>query len=284
MPNPFRRSGRAEHNTGEWLAETVGLCAHITEEWADLNPGGFALIGEIGEGKTAALDSWRHHTAQRRPDDRLFALTAGNLGADALQLEQVLLNALIDALGMTAFDAALKALNLAGQGRADALRQDEIFALIQQMLVDVEFGIHCLIDECQGPSEWFDAEGVPAGDFYTWAGKLKSLAEAFRRGNSSLVITITRSPWEQLPAYCQDRFIPLIAQPPSATEIHQLLERGLEEAEEGPRALGEGVAAWLFESDNAPNFRVLHDQAFRAWRRASWADSATLEVAHFQAG
>jgi len=283
VPNPFRKRGRAAHRAGEWLAEDVGLCADIRAEFEDQDPGGVALIGDIGGGKTAALDLWRRLVAGD-PGAAILTSRLGALPADeALRLERVILSGLANRFGKRLIDEAADALwpeEAVGEGDGAGYRPDEEIELIAEALRRADATVHYLLEEGQGPAELFDA-GNPTRSFAAWANRLQYLAEAFRAGGGYLLITITRSPWESLPSSCQDRYVPLIAGPPSARDIEAFLARGLAEAGEGPREVEAGLAEWLFEGGEILSIRALHGRCADAWRAAQREGADTLMPAHF---
>ncbi len=221
--NPFRRSGKTRHRSGEWLAEPVGLCGQTRQEFEEKEPGAVALIGEVGSGKTAALDLWR--LMAEGEDACVLQLQLNVLSpSDTHHLERVLLDRVLDRFGLALGDQAADHLWPHERPSTPGARRkrrkygpDEHYRLLAEVLRLAEPPVHLLLEECQGPAELLDAND--GQDFARWANRLQNLTEAVRNGGAFMVVTITRSPWDQLPRSCRDGFVALIADRLTAREI-----------------------------------------------------------------
>lgn len=283
MANPFRRSGKTRHCSGEWLAEPVGLCGLVQQEFGRKAPGAVALIGEVGSGKTAALDLWQRLATAEGACILPIQMDILPL-EDAQRLENVVLNKVLERFDLTLGDRAASTLwpnERIGAGRARRkYRQDEEFELLAEVLRQAPQRVHLLLEECQGPAELLAVEGGRL--FATWAIRLQRLTEVVRAGDAFLVATITRSPWDQLPRSCRDGFVRLAAQPPNAAKIAVFLREGLSHADEVPHSFEPELEEFIYEKSEILNLRELHERCAVAWQNAHDARADTLRPEHFE--
>ncbi len=284
MRNPFKPRGDAFHQADEWIAPSIGLIGALSRAQAGGALGNIALIGDIGQGKTAAL-SWYASEADKRGIVLLRSLQAPSAD-DALDLILTVFVDVVDRLGAAAMDRALEKLGLDGKSGVKSLRRDQIVRLMEEMvLASSRAGkpVHVIVDECQLPAEAFERRGDSTRGA-DWFESLKGLADALRAGKGHLVIAITPSPWHaQAPVKLRDRLTDVEARTPVADEIQSFVEEGLRHGEGGPtRAAPDlgGSIVVINEAEASLSVRTLHEALHRAWERARQASAEELTAAH----
>ena len=283
MPNPFKKQGISYQQGGEWIASGVGLTAKLATELASGERSSIALIGSVGSGKSTALGQ----CATSVNAGVVLTYKLDELEHDqALSLDKRILNELIDCVGTRAFDEAAKDLKLIGLTATHVLSRDQRLRLIQRMaeqsLHNDGKPIHVLLDECQVPSEKIVGEVDPA-KMAEWFGLLKVLAERLTASNGRLILTITASPWNQVPPYAQARFVALRADSLPASELDAFIKEGLKHTGgDRPDRAARGLGGRILRAHEGEvvTVRMLHEWLHIAWDRAHRNNDAQLGAAH----
>lgn len=284
MPNPFKRRG-SSFQPGDWKAWNIGLLALLAEEPEDQPATSFAFIGDIGSGKTTALDAYRERVQAKRPEDIFLMLDVGKYDvAKAMDLRRQVYLALVDALGEDVHDQVTRELRMDARVINPYLGSPEMYAMIGGMIRNTERAkrrAHVLVDECQRPAEAF--EGAKDTErLRDWFELLKNLAEVVTGGGGCIVITTTTAPWERGPQHARDRFVALGAGPPAVEHIQLFIEQGLlHVGNDDPASADAALASAIKEAyPEVITVRELHDLCFRMWRKANRAGATVLSATH----
>jgi hypothetical protein len=284
MSNPFQRQGKS-FRSGDWKAWSIGLLAQLAAETLDAPKLTYALIGDIGSGKTTALESYRQRVQAVRPNDVFLVHDIGPMDIDKVHtLHRLVYAELAGKLGDAAVDEAAKELNLRTSLPEPHLSAHDIYALIRAMVRRSENAgrrVHLLVDECQRPAEHFESTG-DTQKLRSWFEQLKSLAEAMALDGGCMVITITTIPWENAPRHARDRFVKLRASPPDTKEIQAFIDEGMKHAgQDKPTKANRGLGAAIrAKHPTLITIRELHGLCYDAWHNANKAGAKILGADH----
>ena len=262
MSNPFRRRGQAAHTSDDWWAD-AGLSAQAKALYVEGEPGGYALIGSLGTGKSAAL---RAVASVREAAGVAVGMDYGPLSGGDLA-ERVLMRLIAER--PQALDEAW------GAARADArtLRppdRDALFRLIREVCASRP----CLI----ALDEVHVLERQAGEPLFAAADDLARLSEAVRGGRGALFVSLTPDAWDLLGPRVQSRFLPIESEPLTATDIRAVLVAGLARGDGAPQTCSDALVDALLA--RGLSMRDLHHTLYDAWARAHRAGAATVTEAH----
>jgi hypothetical protein len=284
MPNPFKRRGNL-HRPDDWRAWSLGLLAWLGRELEGECPSLIAFVGDIGSGKTTALDAYRDRMLERHERDVFVRIDVGRRAPDQwLTLYREVYLEIVAMTGESAHDAVVKQLEITKRSEAKYLQQHHVFSIIGALVQrskDAGAGVHVLLDECQRPMEHYESAG-DTGSLTSWFEQLKNLAEVISEGNGRLVITTTTSPWDTGPQKVRDRFVSLRAEAPEADEIQAFIDEGLKHVgEDKPDRANPGLGAAIREAREAlVTPRDLHDLLWTMWGKAHRGKADELTAEH----
>jgi hypothetical protein len=238
--------------------------ARVQQAYGAAIPGGYALIGPIGSGKTAALDAVSKRCTEPITGDYESLLTS------RAALDRVIIERMVSSWGVDPLDAAWKSLRFQ-PGSRESLLPDERFQLIAAT-ARARGPALVALDEVHVLERLDDSEAATAAD------ALARLAEALRGGGGALFLSMTPAAWTKLGQRGRDRFLPIHAAPRlDEAEIEAVIRDGLGREQDGPRDHEKATAERLAECES---MRVLHERLHLAWDRAFQENAATLRAEH----
>ncbi len=284
MPNPFKRSGSA-YLPPEWTAPNIGLLGALAAEPVDTKGVSFALLGEIGSGKTTALHEYRTRLQNARPKDITLWMDVGTLKLkETLRLHRKIYQDLVYELGETIHAKVAQRLPQVSERKDGRLSDAQIYAHLEALIGhadQINRRVHVIMDECQRPGERFAAKKDTDGIHAFWE-LLKNLSEYITRGKGCMAITFTETGWAAPggPPHARDRFVQLRAKSLQANEIQAFVELGLQyNGGDQPNTVEPGIGQFIEELELF-TIRQVHSTLHEAWRRAHLAGAKVLSTSH----
>lgn len=271
MSNPFRPIGRGSHKPGEWLAPEVGLVGRVEQFIEEDSPGGVAVIGPVGSGKTAALDRAARDCAERGA--RSAAVDYSALWRDGPpELASALVSHLQTVWGMAALEAAYQSQNF-GDCPVTSLRRDELCRLIGALLSAAP-GSVITLDEAHVLEDLVEVSGQRRA-----TDELCRVAEAARSAGGYVYLALTREAWDRLGPQASGRYVLLeTGKTLAAEQVAAFVESGLKRAKGGPQTFAADLVGQLIKT--YLTVRDLHLAMHDAWKRAMEGGADAVAAAH----